>query len=250
MRKVMPLIALVLMAGAGLAQAGQYCGELTGAHYGPLDYRKRGLVNLEIVENFHFTPQVENLIGGESGSIESDLNYTLITIPNHHRALAALAKLALRDKSLRLRDMKYPVECYFERANRYAPDDAMVRSTYAGFLFSLGRTKDALAAYQQAVALDPENAAINYNLGLLYMKAKDYDKALKHAQKAYEQDFPLPGLKNQLAAAGKWQPPAPKPAPAADDAPAAPATPDTPVPAAAKPAETKPAEATPTAPRP
>ena len=51
-----------------------------------------------------------------------------------------------------------------------------------------------------AIELEPDNATINYNLGLLYLKAKDYDKAAEYADKAYALGFPLPGLRNQLAA--------------------------------------------------
>ena len=54
-----------------------------------------------------------------------------------------------------------------------------------------------------AVEMAPENATINYNLGLVYMKLKDYDNAKIYADKAYSLGFPLPGLRNQLAEARK-----------------------------------------------
>ncbi|MDB5976030.1 MAG: hypothetical protein JWR07_2790, partial [Nevskia sp.] len=63
----------------------------------------------------------------------------------------------------------------------------------------LGRTNEAIAAFRAGVDLAPENATINYNLGLIYMKTKQYDKAAEYADKAYALGFPLPGLRNQLA---------------------------------------------------
>jgi hypothetical protein len=37
------------------------------------------------------------------------------------------------------------------------------------------------------------------------VKKKDYEQARTHARKAYDQGFPLPGLRNQLIQAGKWE---------------------------------------------
>jgi hypothetical protein len=37
------------------------------------------------------------------------------------------------------------------------------------------------------------------------MQKKDYELAKTYAKKAYELGFPLPGLKNQLIKAGKWE---------------------------------------------
>lgn len=206
--KLLPyLLAGAVLFASGGAHALNYCGELKN-HYGPLDYRKRGQVNLEIVENAHFTPEVEAGIRGNTSYLGGDLDYTLRAIPNHPRALATLAKVSLRDKVFKVPATKWPTECYFNRAIRFAPDDAAVRATYGTYLLALGKVDDAVGMFATAAELAPEDATINYNAGLAYLRKKDYDKARMHAKKAYEKDFPLPGLKNKLVEAGKWDEPA------------------------------------------
>lgn len=195
-------LGLLLLAG-GSAQAKQYCGELAN-HYGPFDYRLRGQVNLEIVERAHFTENVEQGISGSTSYLGDDLDYTLRAIPNHHRALATLTRLALRSKAIKIEHMKRPVECYFERAQRFQPDDAKVHALYGNYLMAVGREGDARKAYDRALALEPDNASILYNLGLLALRAKEYDKAAAYAEKAYGLDFPMQFLKTKLQAAGKW----------------------------------------------
>jgi tetratricopeptide (TPR) repeat protein len=205
MRSIFCIAASIVMVASGSLQAANYCGELTNA-YGPFDYRKRSehVDNFNVVESAHFTPEVENGIKGNTGLIGGDLDYTLRAIPNHHRALAALARVALRDKVVKLPGTKYPVECYFERASRFMPDDGAVLAAYGNYMFSTGQPDKALAMYQQAAALEPENATINYNLGLTYFKKKEFEQANKYAKKAYALGFPLPGLKNKLIEAGQW----------------------------------------------
>jgi Flp pilus assembly protein TadD len=160
---------------------------------------------LTIVERYHFTPNIENLVSGNTGPVGGELDYTLRAFPNHHRALAALAKLGVRDKTIKPNGTKYSVYCYFERAIRFKPNDAVVRMVYSNYLQKLGQPDQALDQLNVAVHLQPEDPTINYNLGLLYMEKKDYALARTHAKKAYEQGFPLPGLKNKLVQAGKWE---------------------------------------------
>jgi tetratricopeptide (TPR) repeat protein len=197
-------IRIFLLCGSllGQAQAANYCGPLT-THYGPFDYR-HDTGKLIIVESAHFTPEVEAGLSGNTSYLGDDLNYTLQASPNHHRALATLSKLAVREKTVKVAHMKYPVACYFERAQRFAPDDGMVPSIYGGYLFALGKKDEALVAYKRAYAMLPDDAVVNYNLGLLFAERKDYAQALPLAEKAYSLGFPLPGLKNKLVAAGQW----------------------------------------------
>jgi tetratricopeptide (TPR) repeat protein len=191
--------ALLGVSNPLLAAKVNFCGELK-ASYGPYNYiRDRASGKLEIVESAHFTTEVENGVRGTTGPIGGDLSYTLLSIPNHHRALATLSRLSITAKAVQLPSAKYPTECYFDRAMRYAPTDAMVRATYGNYLSALGRTADALNMFQTAADLEPDNPTINYNLGLLYVKTKKYDKAEEYADKAYAAGFPLPGLRNQLA---------------------------------------------------
>ncbi|MFL6709176.1 MAG: tetratricopeptide repeat protein [Massilia sp.] len=191
------LTAIMILAGNAQAATG-YCGDLS-SHYGPFDYRKRAELNLEIVERFHFTDQVAKGIAGESGYLGGDLDYTLRVYPNHARALATLAMVAARTKEPQLQGAKFPTECYFERAVRFAPDDGTAYAAYGNYLNSQGKSERALDMLQRAVELEPENATFNYNLGLLYVKLRRYDKASQYADKAYSLGFPLPGLRNQLA---------------------------------------------------
>lgn len=196
--------AVVVMA-AQTVSAKNFCGELKNG-FGPFDYRTRSehVGSFELVESAHFTEEVENGIRGNTGQIGGDLDYTLRAIPNHRRALAAVARVALRTKSVNVAGAGYPVECYFERAMRFTPNDGGVRAEYGNYLFALGKTDLAFKEYKRAAELEPESPAINYNLGLAYFQKKEYAEALTYAKKAYALGFPLLGLKNKLAAVGKW----------------------------------------------
>lgn len=197
---------LALCAGAKLHAAPiNFCGDLTNA-YGPFDVRKRPEMpdKIAIVEHAHFTPDVENGIKGSSSTLGGDLDYTLRAIPNHHRALATVAAVALRDHAVQIVGMRYPVECWFNRAVRFAADDPAVYATYGSYLFSLGQISRAGDMFKQGLAYEPDNITLNYNLGLVYFKQQNYDKAKVYAKKAYAAGYPLPGLKNKLIEVHQW----------------------------------------------
>ena len=201
-------------AGAGAAACPPYVKGTTGGDYTSAEDRK----DLSVVEQFHFSRAVETLTQGISGSLGGDISYTLEHFPNHHRALASMAKLGLRLKSAQPHGARYTVSCYFERAIAFAPHDVTARMVYGSYLLATGQDAMALEQLDAASRLAPEQATIQYNLGLMYVKKKEYEKASAHAQKAYALGFPLPGLKNKLKAAGKWKEPPPAPAVAVDAA--------------------------------
>jgi tetratricopeptide (TPR) repeat protein len=178
-----------------------HCGALAGYDY--TNSENKGY--LLTVEQYHFTPNVEALRSGNSATIGGDLSYTLMMFPNHHRALAALGNFTLKEKTLKPYGARYSVECFFDRAIRFKPTDGMVRMVYGNYLLKAGQRDKAIEQLNVAVDLEPEDPTINYNLGLLYMQKKDYELAKTYAKKAYELGFPLPGLKNQLIKAGKWE---------------------------------------------
>jgi tetratricopeptide (TPR) repeat protein len=169
MKIIVRAAAIATLALPGLASAGNYCGNLEN-HYGPYDYRTEKN-KLAIVDHAHFTEQIEaGIRGNTADDVGPDLDYTLRASPNHHRALAALARIAIRDKIVQLRGTKWPVECYFLRAEQFAADDAVVWATYGSYLFGVGKYDKALTEYKHAIALEPESPMINYNIGLAYIK--------------------------------------------------------------------------------
>lgn len=165
-----------------------------GDYLNPADRGKLG-----VVEQFHFNANVEALRGGQSGTIGGDIGYLLERFPNHHRALSAMARLALRDKSSQPRGASHSIDCYFQRALSMNARDAQVRSIYAAYLLALKRDDEALAQLEAVIESHPEDATAHYNLGMLHFKRKDYGKARTHADAAYARGFPLEGLKNKLA---------------------------------------------------
>jgi len=219
--------ALLQLSAQALAQAANVCGSLEN-HYGPYDYRVERNGRLRIVERYHFTPEVEALIRGESGSIGGDLDYTLHTSPNHHRALMALVRYGERLKSTQPPAMQYSIDCYFDRAVRYQQDDTVVRELFAQYLAKGGHLKEAKEQLHAATVYAKDNAISHYNIGLIYFELKDYDHALEQAQLASEGGYPRPELRDMLKGVGKWQDPPASPsaasaasAPVASSAPAA-----------------------------
>ena len=205
--KTLSGIALVLFLATttNLQAAKLFCGVLDPpGQFGPFDYRVAGKDELYMVETAHFSANVRNLESGNSDFIAGDISYTLRAFPNHYPALQSLVKLSLREKKTMPQGARFTVECYFNRAIRWTPDDGTVRMLYANYLTKFKRFDDALEQYQVALRLQPENANLNYNIGLLYLKKKNYEQSVVYAKKAYGLGFPLSGLRNKLKIAGKW----------------------------------------------
>ena len=178
--------------------------------YGPYDYRT-DKDKLLIVEMAHFTPDVENLRHQLAGYFGADLDYTLRAFPNHHRSLVAMVNLVLKEHKLQPKGARWSIECYFDRAARFAPDDAVPPMIYGVFLNKVGKKKEAIEAFKASERLDPNNVNLQYDLGLVYFDLKQFDLALEYAQKAYRGGATLPGLKKNLLDAGRWKEPPPAP---------------------------------------
>jgi len=211
------LAAGLLFAAAGLASGAATaaeplrglgtCGDLIAkpGQYGPYDYRKHP-EKAPLVEQFHFTPRVEALIGGESSAkIGSDIDYTLRAFPNHPRALYAMTRYGqLHPGTSRVPGALFPIECYFDRALRFVPDDAQVHALYADYLIKKKRDEDARKQLKAAekFELTPQ---IEYNLALAWSALGENEKALVLAKRAYAGGVQFPALREQLVRAGVWK---------------------------------------------
>lgn len=210
MRKFIQISILLAISNIAYGQDSM-CGSLE-FHYGPFDYRSAGQSQKNLVERAHFTPKVETLKGGNTSMTPGgDMAYTLSAFPNHHRALMALIRYSEKQKTNKPPEMQYTTDCYFERATRFRPDDATVRSLHGIYLIRSGNPKAGSEKLEEAVELSGDNPNLYYNLGLAYFDLKDYAKSLENAHKAYAGGFPLPGLRDKLTRVGKWSPPPPKP---------------------------------------
>lgn len=198
-------LALALLACRAIYADEIDCGQLTSTTFGPFDYRTADKKTRDMVESVHFTPPVESLRrGSTSAFVADDLSYTLAVFPNHPRALFAMATLAHRLKTAKPPGSRQTIDCWFDRAVRFQPDDGQVRLVYGIALLRDGKRKDAIQQLETSVALLGDDANAYYNLGLAYFDEKDYEKSLGYAKKAYAAGFTLPGLRKKLEQAGKW----------------------------------------------
>ena len=224
-RSTLVALTVAAMPLLSLAQSDfNVCGSLENG-FGPYDYRVERGQNLRLVEGAHFTPAVEGLLRGNTAKTPGgDLDYTLRAYPNHHRALMSVMRYSEKLNSPHPRDLRYSVECYFDRAVRFRADDPIVRMIFATFLaHQKKRMPDALKQLETARELAKDNAFTHYNIGLIYLDLKEYDRALAQAHVAYALGFTQPALREGLVAAGRWKEPDPS-SPAAASAPARPSS--------------------------
>lgn len=187
---------------------GGSCGPLSNGNNGPFDYRTDRDKYL-IVTGAHFRPEVEMLVRGTTGEGPGgDLSYTLRAIPNNHRALIAMMRLGEKVKKPQPSGSQYTVECWFDRAIRFRPDDSIVRMIYSTYLNKNGRTTEATSQLEIATSFAKDNAFTHYNIGLHYFDLQNYDKALIQAHKAIELGFIQTALRDKLQSVGKWTEPA------------------------------------------
>ena len=204
---VMALIGgLVMFMSGAHATPGMGCGDLRNA-FGPFDYRTIPKQPRDLVEGAHFPLRVETLTAGRTSYLGGDIDYTLRAIPNHPRALLSMERLGVKLKTDFPPGARYPVECYFDRAIRFVPDDPMPHLVYAVYLKDHNRPKEAITQLDTAASLkgDGNNPEFFYNLGLLYFDLGEKHKAQKYAHRAYNLGAQLQGLKKKMQAAGVWE---------------------------------------------
>ncbi len=225
-KTVLTAAFFVLAASASHAQManGEDCGHPSDqpGKFGPYEYTDRARhQELNLVDSFHFTPYMQELavngftslkpkvkedFGEPEQVVAANLDYALYAFPNHHRALYAMAvwQLRMRGQSeTHLRQLMVginfrPAECYFLRAIMWNANDGTVRQVYGTFFHKAGDLRRAEEQYAIALKLIPNSAELHYNVGLLYVSLKDYEKAREHAARAQELGYPLKGLQKQL----------------------------------------------------
>lgn len=213
------LIALFGSSAAFAQAADSSCGTLASpGQYGPYDFRTdRDKVQIVLIN--HFTPAVEALLPTRLGPPGGDIDYTLRALPNYHRALIAMMRLGEKEKTPQPRGSTHSIDCWFQRAILFRPDDAVVRMIYSTYLNSRGRLPDANTQLEFSTAYAKDSAFTHYNIGLHYLALKNYDKALVQAHRAMALGWTQTELREELQRLGKWHEPADSPAtPVADNA--------------------------------
>lgn len=208
-------IACVLLPALGVFQAApaqaqavppNVCGNPFVNHFGPWDYRSARKQDIEVVERFHFSPGVESMTKKMTSEFGADVDYTLGVFPNHHRALRTMMRLGEKYKTDLPPGAQYNVECYFDRALRFSPDDNIARALYAQYLARHERKPQALQQLALAVAEAKDRPLSHYSLGLVYLEMGEFELALKQAHEAKRLGMEnLRQLEEELRKAGKWR---------------------------------------------
>lgn len=216
------LMGLVALLPGNAKALAPECGSLS-THYGPFDYRT-DRNKLRIVEDYHFMPAVESLIPSKAYSLGGSFDYTLKAFPNHHRALAALSRYGLQQKTEKPERTSFTISCFFERAIAFKHDDMIVRMLYASYLGKINRAADAEQQLEVVAKQEALSPITLYNLGLIYFELARYDRSLEFAHKAMASGMPRTDLMEQLKGKGQWKDPAVDAAPPASAADAQPAS--------------------------
>lgn len=201
-------ILLAIFSNKSYAESSA-CGSLKINGSGPFDYRNER-DELAKVEGAHFTDVVEALIKGTTNILPGgDIAFTLAVYPNNHRALIAMVKLGEKERNLKPTGSRYTIDCWFDRALRFRPDDSVVRMIYSSYLDTKGRRMEAGEQLNAAATYARDSGITHYNIGLHYLKIDNYEKALIHAHQAIAYGWQNTVLKDKLQILGKWRDPEP-----------------------------------------
>jgi len=188
------------------------CGDFTG-HFGPFDYRSIYPEEKRTVEKYHFDNeyaafvkghQTADTIGSSGLPVGAGFNYVLKAMPNHPTALYAVERLGYRLKTEKPPGTQYPLECWYIRAFKIAPDDPIIRVLYGFYLADRGRSSEAVHNLEIADNELLADANMQYNMGLFYFKLGKYTKSQICAMRASSLGFHLTGLEKMLKNANRW----------------------------------------------
>jgi tetratricopeptide (TPR) repeat protein len=173
----------------------------------PHDYRnpEHRRDHLPVVEQAHFTRNVQMLVKGERGPLPQDIVYTLRAFPNHTPALYSMMRFEQNKERDAIAESSWPAaECFLQRAIKYDPDNAKLYLLYGNYLKKKKQPEMALENYKTAVSIEPQSADLHLALGYLYFDLERYEEAVSQALKARELGSKKMKLYKKLKNAGKW----------------------------------------------
>lgn len=207
------IITIFMILGTATASAVEpsglcgnpFVGGGTGKVFDYLDPAARtNREHIPMLEKYHFNTDVQTGRRGQSAHILQDLHFILTYCPNHHRAMYTLINYHLKHEPIV--EHTRTLQCYFERAQIFNPEDGTVHMLAGIYYARLEDLEKAEESYLQALELMPDSAELHYNIGLLYLKRGDDAAANEHAVRAYSLGSQLPGLKRKLIQRRAWNP--------------------------------------------
>jgi tetratricopeptide (TPR) repeat protein len=203
------VLCLVSASSAFAAECNMVWSNSSGRPHDFRDPQENGL--LKDVEKYHFNRDTERLLAGTSKPLPLDIAYALGWFGNHYRALNAMGDWQLAHGYVPTAEY-FEAECYFQRAAAFTPTDPEIYVIWGNHHYKKAAALDkgknhaeavdeyraAVAKYEQGLAVDPQSAEAEYDLGLAYVRLGDYQNAKVHADRAYSLGYPLQGLRHLL----------------------------------------------------
>ena len=97
-----------------------------------------------------------------------------------------------------------PIECYFQKAIAFSPNDYRVMQLYSNYLTKKNHPKMAESVYKRALKINNAPLDINYALGILYVEMNELDKAVEQAKIVYDRGFKKTKLARKLKKVNRW----------------------------------------------
>ena len=206
--------SLLVSALVGVSSLAYAQEQVNGFDYYAPRTTNADITRLKNVEQYHIGPGQEKMAKRQWNYAQQDFEFILRYYPNHPQALSLMSALCQK-----WGDRRCNADDWFEKATKLNPNAAPTFLLHGMHLHRKQQLPDAVKAYQRAVELAPNSVDAHYNLGLALVELKQYDLANQHAQRSYQLGAYLPGLRNKLQQAGRWNPNAAA-APVAATAPA------------------------------
>lgn len=185
-----------------LAMTGESYGQDGGRDY----YAPRDTVVdrqfLENVEKYHLVPALQARGKNPLANFKADFEFVLNYYPNHPQALDLYSQLCTAKAP--------PPQCgadsRFRGALAINPNAAPTYIIYGIHLQRQGKPIEAVSQYRSALRFNPGSINAHYNIALALFELEKFQESNAHAQVAYAQGVPYPGLKDKLTRTGHWMP--------------------------------------------
>ena len=195
------LVLAVLFLLAAIVPAPAMAQEGNRDYYNPgTGYNEASI--FQNVHEHHLQPGLEAMSTAHYQQAYSHFHFILSYFPNNPVVLDKMSELCV----IKWRDPKCEVDSAFDKAVERNPGVSTTYVVYGIHLLRRGKAPEAIEKFNMALALQPDSVNAHYNLGLAYFGLKKYELANQHAQASYQLGAQLPGLREKLVKAGKWQP--------------------------------------------